>query len=145
MRARTTAAVTVAGSHQSAVGHLGAAVHLVPQTHTFLRERRVPPGGWDAHKTPSINAWFARHPRFHVHFTPTSASWLNQVERWFATLTEKCILRGTHRSTRQLEQAIRQYLQVNNDSPKPFFWANTADEILSSIERFCLRISNSKY
>ena len=98
---------------------------------------------YGTHKTPTIRNWFARHPRFHVHFTPTSASWLNQVERWFATLTEKYIRRGTHRSTRQLEQAIRQYLQTNNDSPKPFVWAKTADEILSSIERFCLRISNS--
>ena len=63
---------------------------------------------YGTHKTPAVKAWFARHPRFHVHFTPTSASWLNQVERWFATLTEKYIRRGTHRSTRQFEQAIRQ-------------------------------------
>jgi transposase len=69
---------------------------------------------YGTHKTPAVKAWFARHPRFHVHFTPTSASWLNQVERWFATLTEKCIRRGTHRSTRQLEQAIHQYLELNN-------------------------------
>ena len=91
----------------------------------------------------AVKAWFARHPRFHVHFTPTSASWLNQVERWFATLTEKCIRRGTHRSTRQLEQAIRQYLELNNSDPKPFVWIKSADDILASIERFCLRISNS--
>jgi transposase len=80
-----------------------------------------------------------------VHFTPTSASWLNQVERWFATLTEKYIRRGTHRSTRQLEQAIKQYLDINNSNPKPFVWAKSADEILSSIERFCLRTSNSRH
>jgi transposase len=98
---------------------------------------------YGTHKTPSIKAWFARHPRFHVHFTPTSASWLNQVERWFATLTEKYIRRGTHRSTRQLEQAIKQYLQINNANPKPFTWVKSADDILASIERFCLRISNS--
>ncbi|ENO83478.1 putative transposase, partial [Thauera phenylacetica B4P] len=71
------------------------------------------------------------------------ASWLNQVERWFATLTEKYIRRGTHRSTRQLEQAIKQYLQLNNANPKPFQWAKTADDILASVERFCLRTSNS--
>ena len=65
---------------------------------------------YGTHKTPKVRNWFARHPRFHVHFTPTSASWINQVERWFATLTEKQIRRGTHRSTRQLEQAIRSYL-----------------------------------
>lgn len=98
---------------------------------------------YGTHKTASIKAWFARHPRFHVHFTPTSASWLNQVERWFATLTEKYIRRGTHRSTRQLEQAIRQYLELNNADPKPFVWAKSAEDILASVERFCLRISNS--
>jgi transposase len=98
---------------------------------------------YGVHKTPTIRNWFARHPRFHVHFTPTSASWLNQVERWFATLTDKYIRRGTHRSTRQLEQAIKQYLDVHNANPKPFVWAKTADDILASIERFCLRISNS--
>jgi transposase len=98
---------------------------------------------YGTHKTPSIKAWFTRHPRFHVHFTPTSASWLNQVERWFATLTEKYLRRGTHRSTRQLEQAIRQYLDMNNANPKPFAWVKSAEDILASIERFCLRISNS--
>jgi len=100
---------------------------------------------YGTHKTPSIKAWFARHPRFQVHFTPTSASWLNQVERWFATLTEKYIRRGTHRSTRQLEQAIRQYLDIHNANPKPFAWVKSADDILASIERFCLRTSNSRH
>ena len=98
---------------------------------------------YGTHKTPAIKAWFARHPRFQVHFTPTSASWLNQVERWFATLTEKYIRRGTHRSTRQLETAIKQYLAINNANPKPFTWVKSADDILTSIQRFCLRISNS--
>ena len=98
---------------------------------------------YGTHKTLTIRRWFARHPRFKVHFTPTSASWLNQVERWFATLTEKQIRRGTHRSTRQLEDAIRAYLKINNTEPKPFIWTKSADAILSSIERFCLRISNS--
>ena len=97
------------------------------------------------HKTPTIKAWFARNPRFHVHFTPTSASWLNQVERWFATLTHNYIRRGTHRSTRQLEQAIRQYLELHNTDPKPFVWSKSADDILASIERFCLRTSNSRH
>lgn len=119
----------------------------------FLRtiEASVPPDldihlvidNYGTHKTPTIKSWFARHPRFHVHFTPTSASWLNQVERWFATLTEKQIRRGTHRSTRELEQAIRDYLDIHNADPKPFAWTKTADDILASIERFCLRISNS--
>lgn len=98
---------------------------------------------YGTHKTPKVKEWFARHPRFHVHFTPTSASWINQVERWFATLTEKQIRRGTHRSTRQLEQAIRAYLDNYNADPKPFVWSKSAEDILASIERFCLRISNS--
>jgi transposase len=100
---------------------------------------------YGTHKTPTIKAWFTRHPRFHVHFTPTSASWLNQVERWFATLTQKYLRRGTHRSTRQLEQAIRDYLAVHNDNPKPFVWTKTADDILDSIKRFCMRISDSRH
>ena len=100
---------------------------------------------YGTHKTPSIRDWFTRHPRFHVHVTPTSASWLNQVERWFATLTLRYIRRGTHRSTRQLEDAIKHYVKVNNDDPKPFIWAKTADDILASVERFCLRTSNSRH
>jgi transposase len=95
------------------------------------------------HKTPKVKDWFARHPRFHVHCTPRSASRINQVERWFATLTEKQIRRGTHRSTHQLEQAIRSYLDIYNADPKPFVWSKSADDILARIERFCLRISNS--
>ena len=97
------------------------------------------------HKAPKIKAWFARRPRYHLHFTPTYASWLNQVERWFATLTQNYIRRGTHRSTRQLEQAIRRYLEVHNTDPKPFVWSKSADDILASIERFCLRTSNSRH
>jgi transposase len=98
---------------------------------------------YGTHKTPKVRAWFARHPRFHVHFTPTSASWLNQVERWFATLTSKQIRRGTHRSVSALEQAIRTYLATYNTEPKPFVWTKSADEVLKSIERFCLRTSDS--
>jgi transposase len=100
---------------------------------------------YGTHKTPAIKNWFARHPRFHVHFTPTSASWLNQVERWFATLTQRCVRRGTHRSTRELEQALHRYIELNNTDPKPFAWSKTADDILASIERFCLRTSNSRH
>ena len=98
---------------------------------------------YGTHKTPSVRNWFARHPRFHTHFTPTSASWLNMVERWFGQLSEKQIKRGTHRSTVQLEQAIRQYLAIHNESPQPFVWTKTADEILESLARFCKRISDS--
>ena len=100
---------------------------------------------YGTHKTPAIKRWFVRHPRFHVHFTPTSASWLNQVERWFATLTQKQIRRGTHRSTQQLEKAIREYLNIYNEDPKPFIWSKSADDILASIKRFCMRTSNSQH
>lgn len=98
---------------------------------------------YGTHKTALIRNWLTRHPRFHVHFTPTSASWLNQVERWFATLTQRCIRRGTYRSSRQLEQAIRQHIDINNANPKPFVWSKTADHILASVERFCIRTSDS--
>jgi len=96
-----------------------------------------------AHKTPLIHRWLARHPRFHVHFTPTGSSWINLVERWFAALTDKQIRRGVHRSTRELEAAIRRYIELTNDHPTPFVWTKTADEILASVARFCHRISNS--
>jgi transposase len=100
---------------------------------------------YGTHKTLAVRRWFARHPRFHVHFTPPSASWLNQVERWFATLTQKQIRRGTHRSTRQLEKAIRTYLDIYNEDPKPFVWVKSADDIFANIQRFCLRISDSPH
>lgn len=98
---------------------------------------------YGTHKTPKIHRWLTRHPRFHVHFTPTGASWINLVERWFAALTEKQLRRGTHRSTRELEAAIRRYIEVTNGRPKPFVWTKTADEILQSVARFCHRISKS--
>lgn len=95
------------------------------------------------HKTPAIHRWLARHPRFHLHFTPTGASWINLVERWFAALTEKQLRRGVHRSTRELELAIRRYIDLGNTHPQPFIWTKTADEILASVARYCQRISNS--
>lgn len=98
---------------------------------------------YGTHKTPRIRRWLLRHPRFHLHFTPTGASWLNLVERWFAMLTQKQIKRGVHRSTRELETAIRNFLAVHNEDPKPFVWTKTADEILESVARFCKRISDS--
>ena len=95
------------------------------------------------HKTPAIKRWFLRHPRFHLHFTPTSASWINLVERWFGLLTERQLRRGTHRSTRELESAIKEFVKVHNNDPKPFVWTKTADQILDSLSRFCSRISDS--
>jgi transposase len=95
------------------------------------------------HKTPAIQRWLVKRPRFHVHFTPTGASWLNLVERWFAEITQRCIRRGTFRSTLELETAIREYLAISNQQPKPFVWTKTADEILKAIARFCERISET--
>ena len=111
----------------------------VPQT----LEVHLVMDNYGTHKTPSVRGWFARHPRFRAHFTPTSASWLNMVERWFGLLSEKQIKRGTHRSTVQLEQAIRHYLAIHNEKPQPFVWTKTADDILASLARFCKRISDS--
>lgn len=91
------------------------------------------------HKTPAIRTWLAKRPHWHVHFTPTGASWLNQVERLFALLTEKQLRRGIHRSTQELEQAIQDYIDAVNDDPKPFRWTKSADDILASIKRFCMR------
>jgi transposase len=95
------------------------------------------------HKTPSIQRWMVRHPRFTLHFTPTYSSWLNLVERWFAELTQKWLKRGTHHSTRQLVASIRTWIQQWNDEPKPFIWHKTADEILDNLANYCARISDS--
>ena len=89
------------------------------------------------HKTALIRNWFAKRPRFHIHFTPTSASWLNLVERWFGLLTEKQLRRGVHQSSAELEAAIYRYLDVTNEDPKPLVWTKTADQILASVARFC--------
>ncbi len=98
---------------------------------------------YGTHKTPSIHRWLAKRPRFHLHFTPTGASWMNLVERWFATLTEKQLRRGAHRSTQELEAAITRYLAIHNEDPQPFVWTKTADEILDTVAQFCKRTSNS--
>jgi transposase len=98
---------------------------------------------YGTHKTQLIKRWLLKRPRFHFHFTPTSASWLNLVERWFAHLTDKRIRRGTFSSTAQLESAIRAYVEANNEEPRPFVWSKTADAILDSIQRYCQRTSET--
>lgn len=98
---------------------------------------------YGTHKTALIQRWLLKRPRFHLHFTPTSASWLNMVERWFGLLTEKQLRRGVHRSTQALQAAIRAYIAHTNAQPKPFVWTKTADEILASVARFCHRTSDS--
>jgi transposase len=95
------------------------------------------------HKTPAIRRWLVRHPRFHVHFTPTYSSWLNLVERWFAELTTKWIKRGTHRSVRDLTASIRTWINTWNEDPKPYVWHKTADEILDNLANYCQRINDS--
>ena len=94
---------------------------------------------YGTHKTALIRKWFAKRPRFHVHFTPTYGSWINLVERWFAEITNKRIRRGAFRSVKELEAAIRDYIGVHNENPKPFVWTRTADQILASIARFAQR------
>ena len=92
------------------------------------------------HNTDAVLRWRRRHPRFQFHFTPTYSSWLNQVERWFALLTERQIKRGVHRSTYALEQAIYDFLEAYNDDPTPFIWTKSADQILASVSRLCERL-----
>lgn len=120
---------------------------------SFLRtiEKNVPEDqdvhlimdNYGTHKTPKVKNWLARRPHWHVHFTPTSASWMNLVERFFAEITSKRIRRGTFRSVRELETAIKEYLETHNQDPKPFVWTATADEIFGKITRLCEGINNS--
>jgi len=98
---------------------------------------------YGTHKTPAVKAWLARHPRFHLHFTPTGSSWINQVERWFGFLTEQKIKRGAHQSVRALENDIRAWITDWNTHPRPFLWTKTAEEILDSLARFCRRTSDA--
>ena len=95
------------------------------------------------HKTPAVKKWLLAHPRFVLHFTPTSSSWLNLVERWFGELTTKKLQRGTHRSVRALNTDIRDWIATWNENPRPYVWTKTADQILESIARYCKRITDS--
>ncbi len=97
------------------------------------------------HKTPAIRKWLLAHPRFVLHFTPTSSSWLNLVERWFGELTNKKLRRGAHRSVRDLNSDIREWVKTWNENPRPFVWTKTAEEILDSIARYCTRINQSRH
>jgi transposase len=98
---------------------------------------------YGTHKVAKVRQWLARHPRYHVHFTPTSGSWLNLVERLFAEVTQRCVRRGSHTSVPALEKALVEYLDKRNRDPKPFVWTADADMILGKVERLCERISNS--
>jgi transposase len=116
--------------------HLDAEVPDDQEVHLIL-------DNYATHKTPAIRAWLAAHPRFVLHFTPTSASWLNLVERWFAELTTKKLRRSAHRSTRALERDIRAWVDQWNASPRPFVWTKSADEILASVAAYSMRISGA--
>lgn len=98
---------------------------------------------YGTHKVTKVRAWLARHPRYHVHFTPTSGSWLNLVERLFAEVTERCVRRGSHTAVRSLEKAMLDYLDQRNKDPKPFVWTAGADLILGKVARLSKRISDS--
>ncbi len=127
--------------------------HRAEEFRRFLNliEKSVPPhldvhlvvDNSSTHKTPAIQRWLVRHPRFTLHFTPTYSSWLNLVERWFAELTTKWIKRGSHRSVRDLVASIRTWIANWNDDPKPFVWHKTADEILENLAAYCQRINDS--
>jgi transposase len=116
-------------------------------------DRQVPAGldvhvildNASTHKTPAVKRWLAARPRFVLHFTPTSSSWLNLVERWFAELTTKKLQRGTHRTVRELNTDIRNWIATWNDNPRPYVWTRTADQILESIARYCTRINDSRH
>jgi len=97
------------------------------------------------HKTPAINTWLTRHPRFHLHFTPTGSSWINQVERWFGYLTDQLLRRGVHKSVQALETDVREWIKTWNQSPKPFAWTKTAEEILDSLARYISRINGAAH
>jgi putative transposase len=119
----------------------------------FLKhiDKNVPPDldlhlvmdNYATHNHPKVRTWLAQHPRYHVHFTPTYSSWLNQVERWFALITQRAIRRGSFRSTKQLVSRIDQFVQNYNKKCRPFLWTATADSILAKLERLCIAISGT--
>ncbi len=116
-------------------------------------DKAVPPGldvhlicdNLATHKTPQIQAWLARHPRFRLHFTPTGSSWINQVERWFGFLTDQMLRRGVHKSVQALERDVRAWIENWNEDPRPFIWKKTAEEILDSLAKYIARISGARH
>jgi transposase len=129
--------------------------HRAAEYLKFLRaiDKAVPPeldvhivcDNLATHKTPAVNEWIARHPRFHTHFTPTGSSWINQVERWFAYLTTQMLQRSVHKSVQALEADVRDWIEQWNSDPRPFVWKKTAEEILDSLARYLQRISGGEH
>jgi transposase len=139
-----------------ATGQIIASHHSRHRQQEFLKflktiDTRTPAGldlhlicdNYATHKTPAIKNWLLRHPRVHIHFTPTSSSWLNLVERWFAELTNRKLRRSAHRSVRELEADIHAWIDAWNDDPRPFVWTKTADEILENLARYLQLINDS--
>jgi transposase len=137
-------------------GRVIGSVHRRHRTREFLKflrtlDHEVPEDldlhlildNYNTHKVLAVKRWLVRRPRIHLHFTPTYSSWINLVERWFATLTEKKIRRAAHKSVRRLEDDLKRYIEINNKNPKPFVWTKTADEILAAVARFCKRTSSA--
>jgi transposase len=120
------------------LARLDAEVPAELQVHLIL-------DNYATHKTPAIQRWLAAHPRFVLHFTPTGASWLNLVERWFAELTNRKLRRGAHRSVRELNSDIRDWIETWNDDPRPFVWTKTADQILETLSAYLQRINDSRH
>lgn len=113
-----------------------------PGSEPHVLEIHIIADNYATHKTPAVQEWLGKHPRFHMHFTPTSSSWLNQVERWFGLLTDKMLRRGAHKSVKQLEKDILAWADKWNEDPKPFIWTKTAEEILESLGRLLRRIKD---
>lgn len=147
---------TLFAALDTATGHVIGSLHRRHRTREFLEflkkiDADVPDhlgvhlvlDNYTTHKTEKVKRWLLRHPRFQLHFIPTYSSWLNLVERWFAELTSKKLQRSSHTSVRRLERDIREWLEINNENPRPFVWRKTADEILSKIARFCVRTCDS--
>ena len=127
--------------HQEYLGFLKEIEKNVPET----LEVHIIVDNYATHKHPRVKRWFAARPRFHVHFTPTYASWLNQVEIWFNRITQQAIRRGTFRSVKELVEKIDQYVQASNTHAQPFVWTATADSIFAKVQRLCERISGTAH
>lgn len=125
--------------HQEFIKFLDAVAAQMPAD----KDVHIIMDNYATHKTPRVKRWFLKHPNWHIHFTPTSSSWMNQIERFFAEITEQRIRRGAFKSVAQLEQAILDYLAHRNKEPKPFVWTATADRILAKVSKLCQRIYRS--
>jgi len=138
--ARSSAGCTAATARSSSSNSCGRSTTRSPRTSTSTSCSTTA-----QRKTPAIQRWLTAHPRFALHFTPTSSSWLNLVERWFAELTTKKLRRGAHRTVRELNADIRAWIETWNDDPKPYVWTKTADQILDNLTQYLNRINDSRH